>query len=93
MKNTLFDILRFLAETGITAIGACYLGLALIWHLPFGEQIRDTCLVLSTLLGVFVGVSRKQYNAALEADNSTAMIEDPEEEMEDEDQEDAAGEE
>lgn len=62
MKNKVFDILRFLAETGITAIGACYLGLALIWHLPFGEQIRDTCLVLSTLLGVFVGVSRVNYN-------------------------------
>lgn len=90
MKNKVFDILRFLAETGITAIGACYLGLALIWHLPFGEQIRDTCLVVSTLLGVFVGVSRRQYNANL--DNSTAMIEEPEEEMEDEDTEDTPGE-
>ena len=87
MKNKVFDILRFLAETGITALGVAYLGLSTIWHLPYGEEIKSTCIIISTLLGVFVGVSRKQYNANL--DNSTAMIE----EQEDEDQEDAAGEE
>lgn len=62
MKNKLFNFLRFMAETGITALGACYLGLAMIWNLPFGEQIRDTALVLSTCLGIFVGVSRATYN-------------------------------
>ena len=62
MKNKVFNFLRFMAETGITALGACYLGLAVIWDLPFGEQIRDTALVLSTCLGIFVGVSRVAYN-------------------------------
>lgn len=62
MKNKFFNFLRFMAETGITALGACYLGLAVIWNLPFGEQIRDTALVLSTCLGIFVGVSRAAYN-------------------------------
>ena len=62
MKNKLFNFLRFMAETGITALGACYLGLALIWNLPYGEQIRDTALVISTCLGIFVGVSRAAYN-------------------------------
>ena len=64
MKNSLFNFLRFMAETGITAIGVAYLGLALIWNLPFGEQIRDTCIIVSTLLGVFVGISRSNYNNA-----------------------------
>lgn len=88
MKNKVFDILRFLAETGITAIGACYLGLALIWHLPFGEQIRDTCLVVSTLLGVFVGVSRKQYNEQFKAQEEEL----PEGETEEETEDDGVGE-
>lgn len=88
MKNKVFDILRFLAETGITAIGACYLGLALIWHLPFGEQIRDTCLVVSTLLGVFVGVSRKQYNEQFKAQDEEL----PEGEAEEEAEDDGVGE-
>lgn len=61
-----------MAETGITAIGAAYLGLSLIWQgLPYGEQIRDTCLVVSTLLGVFVGTSRAQYNKSLNAQFGT----------------------
>lgn len=51
-----------MAETGITAIGAFYLGLALIWGLPFGEKIRDTCILASTFLGVFVGIKRLIYN-------------------------------
>lgn len=88
MKNKVFNFLRFLAETGITAIGACYLGLALIWHLPFGEQIRDTCLVVSTLLGVFVGVSRKQYNEQFKAQEEEL----PEGEAEEETEDDGVGE-
>ena len=62
MKNKVFDFLRFMAETGITAIGVAYLGLATVWNLPYGEQIKTTCIILSTLLGVFVGVSRSNYN-------------------------------
>lgn len=62
MKNKVFDFLRFMAETGITAIGVAYLGLATVWNLPYGEQIKSTALILSTLLGVFVGVSRNNYN-------------------------------
>ena len=62
MKDNVFNFLRFMAETGITAIGVAYLGLATVWHLPFGEEIKSTALIISTLLGVFVGVSRSNYN-------------------------------
>jgi len=62
MKDKLFDFLRFMAETGLTAIGVAYLGLSTIWHLPYGEEIKNTLIIVSTLLGVFVGVSRANYN-------------------------------
>lgn len=79
MKNRLFNFLRFMAETGLTAIGVAYLGLATVWELPYGEQIKTTCIILSTLLGVFVGVSRVSYNKR-NGNNSTG---DPDEIAED----------
>ena len=62
MTSKIFNFLRFMAETGITAIGAAYLGLALIWHWGYGEEISKSCVVISTLLGIFVGVKRVAYN-------------------------------
>ena len=64
MKDTVFDILRFLAETGITAIGTFYLAIASIWGLPYGDEISQTLIAVSTLLGIFVSVKRSQYNKA-----------------------------
>lgn len=66
MKDKVFNFLRFMAETGITALGVAYLGLSTVWHLPYGEEIKTTCIIISTLLGVFVGVSRSNYNKKLE---------------------------
>jgi len=70
MKDKLFDFLRFMAETGLTAIGVAYLGLSTIWHLPYGEEIKNTLIIVSTLLGVFVGVSRANYNKQKSEDNT-----------------------
>ena len=88
MKNKVFDILRFLAETGITALGVAYLGLSTIWHLPYGEEIKSTCIIISTLLGVFVGVSRVNYNKQFEAQEEEL----PEGEAEEEAEDDGVGE-
>lgn len=62
MTNKIFNFLRFMAETGITAIGAFYLTIAGIWGLPFGDEISQTLIAVSTLLGIFVGVKRLVYN-------------------------------
>ena len=61
LSNDTFDFLRFLAEIGITAIGAFYKGVAEIWELPYGEAVLATSFVISTLLGVFVEWQRKKY--------------------------------
>ena len=62
MSNKLFNFLRFMAETGITALGTAYLGLSLIWSWAYGEEISKSCIIISTLLGIFVGVKRTSYN-------------------------------
>lgn len=62
MSNDTFDFIRFLAETGITAIGAFYAAIAEIWSLPYGKAVMASCLALSTLVGVFTEYQRKQHN-------------------------------
>ena len=62
MSNKVYDIIRFLSEVLITAIGALYWALADTWNLPYGEQIVATCAALSTFLGVFVHWQRSVYN-------------------------------
>ena len=61
MSNDTFDFLRFLAEIGISAVGAFYEGLAEIWNLPYGKAVMATSLLLSTLLGVFTEYQRKKH--------------------------------
>jgi len=61
MSNDTFDFLRFLAEIGISAIGAFYEGLAEIWNLPYGKAVMATSLLLSTLLGVFTEYQRNKH--------------------------------
>ena len=61
LNNNTFDFIRFLAEIGITAIGAFYQGLAEIWGLPYGEAVMATSLLLSTLVGVFTEWQRKKH--------------------------------
>lgn len=61
LTNDTFDFIRFLAETGITAIGAFYATLAGIWSLPYGKAVMASCLALSTLVGAFVEWQRQKH--------------------------------
>lgn len=61
LTNDTFDFIRFLAETGITALGILYKGLAEVWSLPYGEAVMTTTLLVSTFLGVFTEYQRKKH--------------------------------
>lgn len=66
MSNETFDFIRFLAETGITALGVLYKGLAEVWSLPYGEAVMTTTLLVSTFLGVFTEYQRKRHKKQTE---------------------------
>lgn len=57
-----FDLIRFLCEVLVPAIGALYFGLSKIWGLPFGPEVTGTCACIATFLGALVGISRAEYN-------------------------------
>ena len=61
MTNKLYDILKWVAQVVIPAIGAAYFGLAGIWGWPFGDQIVGTLTIIDTFLGVILGISSSKY--------------------------------
>lgn len=70
MSNKLYDILKWIAQYLLPALGTLYFALASIWGLPYAEQIVGTITALDTFLGVILGISTIYYKKDLEANNS-----------------------
>lgn len=68
MNNRTYDVLKWIQRVALPAIGTLYLALGSIWtgviELPYPEQISATVMAVDTFLGVLLGISSAQYNAA-----------------------------
>ena len=64
MSNKLFDVLKWIAQLFLPALGALYFALAQIWGFPYGEEIVGTLTAVDAFLGVILGISTVQYNKA-----------------------------
>ena len=62
MSNKVYDILKYIAQLVLPAIGTLYFALAGIWGFPYGEQIVGTITAVDTFLGVVLGISNAKYN-------------------------------
>lgn len=61
MNNKAYDILKWLALVAFDAVGLFYKTIAEIWATPYGDQVLNTCVAVSVLLGTLIGVSGMQY--------------------------------
>ena len=61
MSNKVYDILKFIAQIVLPAVGTLYFALASIWGLPYGEQIVGTITAIDTFLGAILGISSNNY--------------------------------
>jgi hypothetical protein len=61
MSSKVYDILKYIAQIALPALGAFYFAISQIWGLPYGEQIVGTIAALDTLLGVLLGISTYNY--------------------------------
>lgn len=61
MTNKTYDILKFIAQIVLPAIGTLYFALAGIWGLPYGEQIVGTITAVDTFLGAVLKISSDRY--------------------------------
>ncbi len=61
LSNKVYDILKWIAQFFLPAVGTLYFTLASIWGLPYGEQVVGTITAMDTFLGVLLGLSSSQY--------------------------------
>ena len=61
MSNKTYDILKWIAQILLPALGALYFGLAKIWGFPYGTEIVGTISLLDAFLGALLGISSDKY--------------------------------
>ncbi len=62
LTNSQYDVLKWIAQILLPAIGTLYFALAGIWGLPYAEQVVGTLTAVDTFLGVVLGISTAAYN-------------------------------
>lgn len=65
MSNKTYDILKYIAQVVLPALGTLYFALASIWGFPYGEQIVGTITAVDTFLGVLLKISSDNYYKGL----------------------------
>ena len=63
MDSKTYDILKYVAQVVLPALGTLYFALASIWGFPYGEQIVGTITAVDTFLGVLLKLSSDKYYA------------------------------
>ena len=62
LKNSTYDILKYICQIVLPAIGTLYFALAQIWGFPYAEQVVGTITALDTFLGAILMISSASYN-------------------------------
>jgi len=62
MSNRVYDVLKFIAQILLPAIGTLYFALAKIWGFPYAAEIVGTISAVDAFLGALLGISTMQYN-------------------------------
>ena len=60
-SNKTYDVLKYIAQIVLPALGTFYLALSQIWGFPYGEQIVGTITAIDTLLGALLMISHSNY--------------------------------
>lgn len=68
MNNKVYDVLKWVAQLFLPAVGTLYAALAGIWGFPYGEQIMSTILAIDTFLGAILGISNANYKKTISAE-------------------------
>lgn len=61
ISSKVYDVLKYIAQIALPALGALYFALSQIWGLPYGEQIVGTITAIDACLGVLLGISTYNY--------------------------------
>ena len=61
LPDKVYNILKWIAQVALPALGTLYFALAGIWGFPYGEQIVGTITAIDACLGALLGLSTINY--------------------------------
>lgn len=61
MSDKTYNVLKWIAQIVIPALGTFYFAIANIWSLPYAEPVVGTLTAVDTLLGALLGISTQEY--------------------------------
>ncbi len=65
MTNKTYDILKYIAQIVLPALGTLYFALSEIWALPFGSEVVGTITAVDAFLGTVLKISSDNYYKGL----------------------------
>ena len=66
LKNSVYDLLKEIAQIYLPALATLYFTLASIWGFPYAEQIVGTISAIDVFLGAVLKISAIQYNKGVD---------------------------
>ena len=66
LSNKTYDLLKWVAQILLPALGTLYFALAGIWGFPYGEEILGTIAAIDTFLGVILGIASAEYKKSVD---------------------------
>lgn len=65
MTNKTYDVLKYVAQIVLPALGTLYFALSEIWALPYGSEIVGTITAIDAFLGTVLKISSDNYYKGL----------------------------
>jgi len=62
MSDKTYDVLKWIAQILLPALGTLYFALSKVWGLPYSNEIVGTITAVDAFLGAVLGISTAQYN-------------------------------
>ncbi|NHJ86002.1 MAG: hypothetical protein FK734_11105 [Asgard group archaeon] len=62
-KVKVYDVLKWVTLIFLPAAGTLYFALASIWSFPYGEQVVGTLSLITSFMGIMLGVSTSKYKS------------------------------
>ena len=72
MSNKVYDVLKYIAQIALPALGTLYFALAEIWGLPYGSEIVGTITAVDACLGALLMISSRAYYKGLKNDSEAS---------------------
>ena len=61
MTNRVYDVLKYIAQIILPALGTLYFALSPIWGLPYGKAIVGTIAAIDAFLGTVLKISSDKF--------------------------------